>query len=182
MPDLLNRELTLSQIHEIFSRNRSFLNGVRYFMISGGEPFLRKDLGDVLRVIHATLPKARIGIVTNGFNTERIVDVIKEILEDVPLHVIGVSLDGLKKTHDALRGFNGAFERAIRTLRGLSRLRVQHDFKLSIGFTITPSNYTEMMDVFRLSQDLGTSFVCRSVHSGFFIAILERGINSSQRL
>jgi len=168
MPDLSSTELNLSQIHEFFSKNRSFLKDVRDLFVSGGEPFLRKDIGDVLRIIHEILPRARIMIATNGFDTERIVGVMNEILEDVTIHAIAVPLDGLSKTHNALRGVNGAFERVIRTVNALSELRKNHNFKLLISFTIAPSNYTELLDVFTLSQELNTLFICRSVHSSFF--------------
>ena len=69
--------------------------GVRLVIIEGGEPFLWKDNGYDLRDIVAEAKKLffSVGITTNG-----------TLSLEVDPDIIWVSIDGLKKTHDLLRG------------------------------------------------------------------------------
>lgn len=165
-PELYKQELSSKQTCALLFQNQSQLSNLEYVDVSGGEPFLKKDLKSVLRCIHQISPKVRIAIATNGLEPDQIVKTVTDIVQEVPLYAIRVSVDGMKKTHDTLRGINGAFDRTIKTVKELSTLGEAHGFSTGIGFTITPSNYEELFEVFKLSNELGVSFLCRSVHVG----------------
>src|SRR4030043_1193673 len=68
--------------------------------ITGGEPFLRKDLVEVIRQIHKAAPNSRIVISSNGFLTDRITQVLSEVRKFHPKIGIGVSVDGIGEGHE----------------------------------------------------------------------------------
>jgi len=128
---------------------------LRDINISGGEAFMRKDIVDIVRVIHQRCPHARIVISTNGFRTEAILAAMEMLRKDVPNVGIGVSLDGMGETHDRIRGIEGAFERATATLRGLKERGFAN---VRIGFTAMNENVSEMPRVYDLAGELGVQF------------------------
>ena len=81
--------------------------------ITGGEPFEREDLEDIVRIL---APRSRrIVFSTNGWYTKRIVAMARRF----PQAGFRISLEGLAETNDALRGMPGGFERGMETLRQL---------------------------------------------------------------
>ncbi|MBO6223186.1 MAG: radical SAM protein, partial [Bacteroidales bacterium] len=81
-------------------------------ILTGGEPLMRKDLEECGRkIIQKGFPW---GMVTNGFamTPER----FRRLL-DSGLHSMTVSLDGLKESHDWMRGREGSFEKAIGAIK-----------------------------------------------------------------
>ena len=69
----------------------------------GGEPLLRQDLVDIL-AFSRSLP-LHTSLITNGTLLESRIDEIAPYINGV----VYVSLDGLEKTHDAIRGVSGTF-------------------------------------------------------------------------
>jgi len=84
----------------------------------GGEPFLRGDLGEIVNTIVSFLPRVTIRINTNGFLTERILNMVPPCLSTAKKVVVNVSLDGVGKTHDEMRGVSNAYNKALSTLKG----------------------------------------------------------------
>lgn len=81
--------------------------GTKRFTLFGGEPFLREDLGKIVRKIKAH--RVNCSVITNG----SLVDQHKKVLKNIDL--LTVSLDGDEKTHDAYRG-EGSYEEAIHSI------------------------------------------------------------------
>ena len=73
--------------------------------ITGGEPFIRTDLREIVRELYKK--SDRIVISTNGFFTERIIDLCKEF----PQIGIRISIEGLEKTNNEIRGLENGFQR-----------------------------------------------------------------------
>jgi sulfatase maturation enzyme AslB (radical SAM superfamily) len=122
--------------------------------ITGGEPFLRKDLYDFLLDVcalkqdHLKSLKS-IAITTNGFLTRRILDLCRKILPDLQqVHVDLVmvcAMDAVGELHDRIRNYADGWHKADHTIQGLKRLR--DDFPgLIIGLktTVLPLNVTEL--------------------------------------
>ncbi len=130
--------------------------------ITGGEPFLRKDLVDVVRAIHTRAPSARIVFSTNGFLTETIVDAITKIRTFHKEIGVGVSIDGLEDVHDRVRGVKGAFKKAISTVEALKKLGLKD---LRIGMTLSQDNLRDAKAVFELSRNLGVEFTVTFAHN-----------------
>ncbi len=87
-----------------------------FFTPTGGEPFLRTDLPEIVKIFHGNNPVPNVGIPSNGSLTRRVVDGARDarIVPGDGLH-IDISIDGVKEDHDRFREFKGLFDRAIRT-------------------------------------------------------------------
>ena len=81
--------------------------------ITGGEPFIRTDLKDIVRELYKK--SDRIVISTNGFFTDRIVDLCKEF----PNIGIRISIEGLEETNNEIRGLQNGYQRGYGTLKKL---------------------------------------------------------------
>ncbi len=123
--------------------------------ITGGEPFLRKDLSDIIAVVKDRCKKARIVISTNGFLTQRIKEETKKILAIDRNIAIRISIDGADKTHDEIRGVSGGFRKSIDTIRCLQEIGVRD---LGIGFTISSKNVAMIKNTYDLANHLGVEF------------------------
>jgi radical SAM protein with 4Fe4S-binding SPASM domain len=132
------RELSLERIWRIFSSYRKF----KLIGITGGEPYLRTDLTEIVDAILSTQKDLRLlFITTNGQLPEIIESSVQKMLERVEHHGkrLGlnhlVSIDGPPDLHDEIRGVPGAHGKALETIRLLSRLSDSHP-SLRIG-TVT---------------------------------------------
>lgn len=99
----------------------------RSLLVSGGEPFLKKNLADILLLFVRNNDVRTISIPSNGWYTDRITAVVESFyaqVEDVGLSV-SVSLEGMADISDRVRGMPGGFERAMQTLAELGRLRAR---------------------------------------------------------
>ena len=108
--------------------------GVEYILNSGGEAVLRDDLEEIILIEHKVLPKAGLQISTNGLLPQRVIDVVKTAIKhDINIDV-GISLDGIGREHDSIRGVRGNFKKVDWLLHELSVLREKHEDRL--GFAV----------------------------------------------
>ncbi|MCK5511102.1 glycosyltransferase [Candidatus Parcubacteria bacterium] len=124
---------------------------LKYINLSGGEPFLHLELPEIVRIINKVSPKAKIIISSNGLATDLIIKTMKEIKKIDSRVGIRISIDGMKKTHDSMRGVNGIYEYAIKTVYRLKKINIKN---LGLSFTIMNENAAELKDVYNLSKDL----------------------------
>ena len=158
-------ELTLEECRALFESD--ILGEVRSIQITGGEPFMRRDLPELVSTIHASLPDCTYWIPTNGMNPRAVEEATKEILEHLTGQGIGVSVsvDGMERTHDTQRGVGDSFKRTMENLRRLSALREEHPgLGLTLGMTLTPENYREASEVYALARRFGADFSIRPVN------------------
>jgi MoaA/NifB/PqqE/SkfB family radical SAM enzyme len=147
-------ELSTSEIQAVFS-DTAFFKHVRFVQLTGGEPFLRDDLVDIAQAIHDCVPSSVIYINTNGYLTDRIARSVEEILAFHQPLQIGISLDGLEATHDAQRGFQGAYTAAHATLSLLKQRYTE--LPVQVTMTITPHNVKDVLPLYSAMK--GTSDV-----------------------
>jgi len=119
----------------------------------GGEPLLRKDLAKIL-AFSRSLP-LHTSLITNGTLLESKIDEISPYINGV----VYVSLDGLEKTHDAIRGVGGCFRKAV---RGISA--AQEKVAVTINTTIMAENIDEIDSLVRLAKELGTRISIAVAH------------------
>ena len=123
--------------------------------ITGGEPFLRDDLVDIVRVIDEHCRHPRFVISTNGFQRRRILHAAPELLK-IGRHVgIAVSLDGIGEMHDEIRGVEGGFEKVVNTLKQLRTLGFRN---VRVAFTAQRKNVSHLGAVYDLSRQIGFQF------------------------
>lgn len=116
-------------------------------ILSGGEPLLHKDFSDILDMLKEKKIKKLI-ITTNGsINIEPYLDKIKSFNS-----LISISLDSInKEKHDEFRGYKGAFDKAINTIKILNN----NNIKTNIRTSIIPEDIDKIPDIAKFVHNLG---------------------------
>jgi len=132
--------------------------------ITGGEPFLRDDLIEILDTIFETSTPKKIVIPTNGFLTGRIITAAKEIQNRSYGNTvtIAISLDGIGDAHDGIRGVKGAYDMVIKTVKKLQKINF---LNIGFGFTFISGNEDEYEKVYDLSKKLNINFGVSYFHN-----------------
>jgi MoaA/NifB/PqqE/SkfB family radical SAM enzyme len=115
--------------------------------LTGGEPFLREDLKEIIHAFHKNCGTRDVGIATNGTFKESIVETIRSVLDQNVLSSLSVqvSMDGLEDTHDAIRGVKGSFEKAMSTIKELKILASHYPaFQLKTALSVQNQNFSEL--------------------------------------
>ncbi len=131
----IEREKTI--LREIYD------SGACSIAFEGGEPLLRNDLVEIL-AFSRSLP-LHTSLITNGTLLESKIDEIAQYINGA----LYVSLDGLEKTHDTIRGVSGCFKKAVRGIIA-SRAKVP----VTINTTIMAENIHEIEDLVKLAKEL----------------------------
>ncbi|RKY03991.1 radical SAM protein [Candidatus Poribacteria bacterium] len=141
-PEISKEDLTLDEIERAFKS----LGHIYFFNISGGEPFLRRDLPGIVELACRYLKPKIIHIPTNALmpriiekTTEEILSIMDKYLPRVPL-TIKPSIDGVGELHDEIRGVKGNFERLMATVKRLMALQ-ERDGRLHVELGTVVSNY-----------------------------------------
>lgn len=111
-------ELSLKEIEKISSNLPPF----PHLLLSGGEPLLRSDLKEIVSIFVKNNFIVTVDLPTNGLLPEEAAEFVRFISAEYPdiLLTLGVSIDGLKQTHDALRSVPGGFEKVFETLDAIN--------------------------------------------------------------
>jgi len=134
-------ELSTEQVYEVMDDLRSF--GVSVLILSGGEPLMRPDIFDISR--RAKQMGFYVGLSTNGtLITEDNIQTIAEM----DYNYVGISIDGMRETHDKFRRKQGAFDESMRGIR----LCQEQGIKVGLRFTLTQDNAAELPDLLRLLE------------------------------
>jgi MoaA/NifB/PqqE/SkfB family radical SAM enzyme len=127
--------------------------------ITGGEPFIRQDLKDIVRELYKK--SDRIVISTNGYFTERIIDLCKEF----PKIGIRISIEGLEDTNNEIRGLEDGFNKGYNTLIKLRKLGMKD---VGFGMTVQDRNANDLVPLYDLSNRMGMEFATASLHNSFY--------------
>lgn len=123
--------------------------GVRTLVLTGGEPFLHKEL---FAIVAAARDRGlAVNITTNG----TLVDRRWTELVASGVTSLSVSIDGLPETHDALRGKEGAF---ATSWAALERLVAWGGASVSVYFTVTRNNLDQLVPIWERVRALGADF------------------------
>ncbi len=133
--------------------------------ISGGEPFLHKNIIEIVRTVHNRVPNARMVISSNGFLTKHIEERVVEILKFFPDIRIGISIDGMQEMHDKIRRIPNGFNKCVATIDMLKRVGVKN---IRIAFTVTTHNVADLPKVYNLAREKGVEFTMAFAQSSDF--------------
>ena len=140
------REITPAELTTVL--NDQLFNNLKYVGVSGGEPTLRRDLPDIFRVIAAKKGLKGTGLITNALSSDHVIKQIMKCNEICMSYGLSfnvmVSLDGIGKVHDLVRGRKGAFENAQKVIR---HIRDNTNIELSIGCTVIKENVWQVEEV-----------------------------------
>lgn len=137
-------ELPLKDIKKLIDEFSSLK--VIQIIFSGGEPFIRKDIFDILSyAIKKGIPD--ISVVSNGLllNEEKI-----KKFKRTGVRKIVISLDGLKKAHEKIRG-KGTFDKTIKIIKML----IRNNLKVKVTMTINKLNKRDLPKLSRILKKIG---------------------------
>ncbi len=137
-------ELSTAEVFAVMDDLKAF--GVPVLILSGGEPLLRPDIFEISQ--RAKDMGFYVGLSSNGtlIDADNIADIAA-----VGYDYVGISLDGMRETHDIFRRKQGAFDAS---LEGIRRC-LEHGIKVGMRFTMTEDNASELPDMLQLMGDEG---------------------------
>lgn len=135
-------ELSKEEIFEVMADLKSFK--VPVLILSGGEPLLHPDIFEISH--HAKEMGFYVGLSSNGTLID---ETMIENIVQVGYDYVGISLDGLRETHDKFRRCAGAFDKALRGIH----LCQSHGLKVGVRFTLTQDNFEDFPKILQLLED-----------------------------
>ena len=139
--------------------------------ITGGEPFIREDLPQIVEELYKK--SDRIVISTNGFYTNRIIALAKKF----PNIGIRISLEGLEKTNDEIRGLQEGYKRGYQTLKKLRAMGLKD---IGFGMTVQDKNAADLVPLYKLAEDMDIEFATAVVHNSFYFAETQNIIHNRE--
>ncbi len=140
-------ELTLDEV-ETISRSLPNLLSVS---LTGGEPYLRKDLDQIAAAFERNSGVRNIQIPSNGLLVDQTISRAEHLLKRVSRARVstGVSLDGLEEDHNRIRQNPKSFQRAIETFGGLKQLKPSFpNLSVGIALTVSAANCDRLDEIF----------------------------------
>lgn len=147
---------------------------VPVLLLSGGEPFMRKDLFTL--AAYAIEKGIRVTISTNG--TLITPEVAKKV-KDLGISYVGISLDGLEDTNNRFRGSSRAFQMALEGIRNCQAVGQ----KVGLRFTINKHNYQDIDGIFQLLEEEKIPRACfyHLVYSGRGKELIDEDISKEEK-
>jgi len=127
--------------------------------LTGGEPALRKDLIEIVEVL--VKKTSRLEISTNGYFTKRLVEVGKRF----PQVTFRISIEGLPRINDELRGINNGFDHALRTALSLLDGGVKD---IGFGTVVSDKDAKDLLSLYQLCSHMGIEFATSTMHNSFY--------------
>lgn len=135
-------ELSTGEVYSVMDDLKDF--HVPVLILSGGEPLLRPDIFDISQ--RAKDMGFYVGLSTNGtLIGDHNIDAIRRVGYDY----VGISIDGVRETHDRFRRLEGAFDASLAGIR----LCRENNIKVGMRFTLTEDNETELPHMLELMDD-----------------------------
>ena len=134
---------------ENFEKMAKSIPRLKSLLISGGEPFLREDLFDIISLFIRHCGARFISIPNNGFFTDRVLNMTRKFLEKEKRAFLTLlfSIDGFAETHDRVRGMKGSHEKAMASVREMLKLREEFpNVRVTITTVACEENMAELSD------------------------------------
>ena len=169
--DKLNKDLTLHDAKTVIDNLAEA--DVMTVGITGGEALLRADLEDIAQ--YAVEKGLVVTLSTNGtLMTKSRAQKLSNLVQS-----ISISLDGLAKTHDEVRGKKGAYDGALRGLKLLADTK-RRSCAIGVNFVLNKNNFQELRKVFDIVRNIGADyFFVQPVIGSESWAIPKNAIDSS---
>lgn len=141
--------------------------------ITGGEPFIRKDIHDIVELLYKKTN--RIVISTNGYFTDRII----KLCQEFPKIGIRISIEGLEETNNTIRGLQDGFNRGYGTLKQLVEMGHKD---VGFGMTVQDINCQDLLPLYKMSDEMGMEFATASLHNSFYFRKTDNKINDKLKV
>ncbi len=145
--------------HEVSLSTLSKLpGGFDYLNITGGEPTLREDLGDIVDELY---PRTRtLEISTNGLHGDKLLPLVRKY----PNLKVRISLEGFDSLNDRIRGEEGGYEQKV---KAMNRLIEAGGKDLGFATTFQDENIDQIVDLYLYSKGLKIEFATSALHNAF---------------
>lgn len=157
-PDKREEELKIEEIEKIFQS----MGHIYIFNISGGEPFLRPDIVDIIRLACVQLTPGVIHIPTNAIAIDKAealtVEILKIVQNSTPSTQVTIkpSLDHIGERHDDIRGIKGNFEKVITLFKRLKKIQSEYpNLHAELGTVISRWNVEDIDEIATFVTALG---------------------------
>ena len=144
---------------EIKASDLATLPPLKFINLTGGEPFVRTDLAEIVEECYRHAP--RIVISTSGWFEDRVIELARRF----PKIGIRISIEGLSQTNDHLRGREGGFDTGLRTLLTLKEMGLKD---IGFGCTVSNNNSRDMLALYDLAKSLGLEFATAAFHNSYY--------------
>ena len=135
-------ELSTGEVFAVMDDLKAF--GVPVLILSGGEPLLRPDIFEISR--RAKALGFYVGLSSNG----TLIDAHNiGAIAALGYDYVGISIDGMRETHDRFRRRQGAFDASLHGIR----LCREHGIKVGLRFTLTRDNAADLPGLLALMAD-----------------------------
>ncbi|MEG2054040.1 MAG: radical SAM protein [Oscillospiraceae bacterium] len=141
--------------------------------ITGGEPFIRQDLPQIVEELYKKTD--RIVISTNGYFTDRIIALCKQN----PNIGIRISIEGMQATNDAIRGISDGFQRGYETLKTL--VEMGHP-DVGFGMTVQDMNCEDLVPLYKMADELNMEFATATLHNSFYFRKTDNKIDDKKKV
>lgn len=141
--------------------------------VTGGEPFVRQDLPEIVGVLRKKTK--RIVISTNGFFTDRIVS----LCQRYPDLGIRISIEGLEKANDNIRGIPDGYNRTMKTLSTLRKMGIKD---IGFGMTVQDLNYKDLTALYDMAKNLGYEFATATLHNSHYFHKWDNRIENKEEV
>lgn len=146
---------------------------MRFTNITGGEPFIRKDIIEIVRELYKK--SDRIVISTNGYYTDKIINLCK-IFPEVGIRI---SIEGLEKNNDQIRGIKEGFNRGYNTLKTLVNMKHKD---IGFGMTVQDMNCEDLVPLYKISNELKLEFATATLHNSFYFRKIDNKITNKVKV
>lgn len=147
------KELTTEEIYKMIMDAKEL--GVKYFGITGGEPFIRKDLIDIIS--YSKIQGIRCGVLSNGVLIDQ---AMAERIVASGLDVLQFSLDGPKDIHNKIRKHHRGYESTLDAAHWITEAKKKAGKKrplLSFCCTISAANIGHLLPLIDVAHEFDAS-------------------------
>jgi len=145
--------------------DRAVFRHLKELDVTGGEPFLRDDLPEMMKSICA-LKATRlrqlksVAITTNGFLTDKVLSATRRIATDMKAAgldlVVVFAMDAIGEIHDRIRNVRNGWQRLAETIDGMKEIRRTFgNVIIGLKTTILPMNVDELDGIARFADHHG---------------------------
>ncbi len=177
-PVAKERELTIPEISQI-AKNYGKLH---YLALSGGEPFVRRDIEDLCQTFIDNCETSVIDIPSNFYYTKSMIDSLGPLVKNNPnvIFDLQMSIDQTGEAHDTSRKVKNLYSIAVNTFQELSLIRRKHNnLKLKVNIVYLDRNRD---DIQQIVNDLSDSIVFDRVQLTFPHDIISTGQHDNKSM
>ncbi len=143
--------LTVSEVE----KTASSMGRLLQVTFTGGEPFLRDDFIEVVKVFYRVNKLFHVGIATSGFHPDKVEQGVRRLLDECPdaRITVGLPVEGPRELNDHIRGRVGFYQRTIESLKRLQSLKEEERLTILVDITASGFNRGALLETYTLVRD-----------------------------